>query len=115
MSAAPFVHLHVHTHYSLLDGATRIEALIERAKQWNMPALAITDHGNLFGAVEFYLAARKAGVKPIIGCEAYLAHGDRRTKDATEGKESFHLLLLAMNREGYQNLLRLASIGYTEG
>jgi len=115
MSAAPFVHLHVHTHYSLLDGATRIEALIERAKQWNMPALAITDHGNLFGAVEFYLAARKAGVKPIIGCEAYLAHGDRRTKDATEGKESFHLLLLAMNRDGYQNLLRLASIGYTEG
>jgi DNA polymerase-3 subunit alpha len=115
MSAAPFVHLHVHTHYSLLDGATRIEALIERAKQWNMPALAITDHGNLFGAVEFYLAARKAGVKPIIGCEAYLAHGDRRTKDATEGKESFHLLLLAMNRDGYHNLLRLASIGYTEG
>ncbi len=115
MSTAPFVHLHVHTHYSLLDGATRIEALIDRAKQWNMPALAITDHGNLFGAVEFYLAARKAGVKPIIGCEAYLATGDRRARDAVEGKESFHLLLLAMNREGYQNLLRLASIGYTEG
>jgi DNA polymerase-3 subunit alpha len=115
MAGSPFVHLHVHTHYSLLDGATRIEALIDRAKQWNMPALAITDHGNLFGAVEFYLAARKAGVKPIIGCEAYLATGDRRCKDATEGKESFHLLLLAMNREGYQNLLRLASIGYTEG
>ncbi len=115
MAAASFVHLHVHTHYSLLDGATRIAALIDRAKQWNMPALAVTDHGNLFGAVEFYLAAQKAGIKPIVGCEAYLATGDRRSKDATEGKESFHLLLLAMNRDGYQNLLRLASIGYTEG
>jgi len=115
MSALPFVHLHVHTHYSLLDGATRIEALIDRAKQWNMPAVAMTDHGNLFGAIEFYIAARKAGVKPILGCEAYLASGDRRQKDANEGKESYHLLLLAQDAEGFRNLVRLASIGYTEG
>ena len=115
MPASPFVHLHVHSHYSLLDGATRIEAMIARAKQWNMPSVAITDHGNLFGAVEFYNAARKAGIKPIIGCEAYLATGDRRHKEPVEGKEMYHLLLLAMNREGYQNLVRLSTIAYTEG
>ncbi len=110
-----FVHLHVHSHYSLLDGATRIEGMIARAKQWNMPSVAITDHGNLFGAVEFYNAARKAGIKPILGCEAYLAFGDRRQKEPVEGKEMYHLLLLAMNREGYQNLVRLSTIAYTEG
>ncbi len=115
MSSAPFVHLHVHTHYSLLDGATRIEALVARAKELGMPSLAISDHGNLFGAIEFYLAARKAGIKPIIGCEAYLAPIHRLRKEPSEDKDSYHLLLLAMNREGYQNLLRLASIGYTEG
>jgi len=117
-SAPPFVHLHVHTHYSLLDGVTRIEALMERAKQFDMPAVAITDHGNLFGVIEFYTAAIMAGIKPIIGCEAYLARGDRRTRSAAEageGKEAYHLLLLAMNREGYQNLLKLSTIGYTEG
>jgi len=113
--SSPFVHLHVHSHYSLLDGATRIEALVRRAKEWHMPAVALTDHGNMFGAVEFYTAARKAGVKPIIGCEAYLASGDRRVKDSGDRKESYHLLLLAMNREGYHNLMRLATIGYTEG
>ncbi len=105
MTASSFVHLHVHTHYSLLDGATRINALIERAKEFDMPAVAITDHGNMFGAVEFYTAARKAGVKPIIGCEAYLTAGDRRLKESTEGKDTFHLLLLAMNLQGYQNLI----------
>ena len=117
MSVSPFVHLHLHTHYSLLDGATRIEALMARAKEWSMPAVAITDHGNLFGAVEFYAAAKKAGIKPIVGCEMYLAAGDRRARDPREdgGKESFHLLLLAMNREGYQNLIKLSSIGYMEG
>ncbi len=115
MSVDSFVHLHVHTHYSLLDGATRIDALIDRAKEYNMPAVAITDHGNMFGAVEFYSAALKAGIKPIIGCETYLATGDRRAKDRIDLKESFHLLLLAMNLEGYHNLMRLSSIGYTEG
>ena len=75
MSAPPFVHLHVHTHYSLLDGATRIQALIDRAKQFDMPAVAITDHGNMFGAIELYRTAVKAGIKPIIGCETYLTAG----------------------------------------
>jgi len=115
MAEQPFVHLHVHTHYSLLDGATRIEGLLRRAAEFGMPAVAVTDHGNLFGAVEFYSAAVKAGIKPIIGCEAYLAQGDRRNREASTGKESYHLLLLAMNLEGYRNLLRLSSIGYTEG
>jgi DNA polymerase-3 subunit alpha len=116
MPGASFVHLHVHTHYSLLDGATRIGALVERAKACDMPAVAITDHGNMFGAIEFYTAARKAGIKPIVGCETYLASsGDIHVRDAANGKEAFHLLLLAMNLEGYQNLIRLTSIGYTEG
>ena len=203
MTANAFVHLHVHTHYSLLDGATRIEDLVARAKQFQMPAVAVTDHGNLFGAIEFYRKAMAAGVKPIIGCEMYLAPVDRRIKgsaasnaggapavtsgplngkpsngdssnggpshthaggasrdgsrstsepmfapafemDASpsfgtpgmgaggslrrsrrrldveptergEGKDAYHLLLLAMNLEGYRNLLRLVSIGYTEG
>ena len=115
MSAASFVHLHVHTHYSLLDGATRINALVDRAKAFDMPAVAITDHGNLFGAIKFYTAAREAGIKPIIGCETYLAAGNRRSKERDGTKESHHLLLLAMNLEGYHNLMRLASIGYTEG
>jgi len=116
MSNAQFVHLHLHTHYSLLDGATRIDALVQRAKELDMPAVAVTDHGNLFGAIELYQAATAAGVKPIIGCEMYLAPGDRRSKDARGMKEaSYHLLLLAMNRTGYQNLLRLASIAYREG
>ena len=111
----PFVHLHVHSHYSLLDGATKIGALADRAKAFNMPAVAITDHGNMFGAIEFYTEARKRGVKPIIGLEAYLAPGDRREKGTGTRGEALHLLLLAMNREGYQNLMRLATIGYTEG
>lgn len=112
-----FVHLHVHTHYSLLDGATRIKELVQRAKEYDMPAVAITDHGNMYGAIEFYSAAIKAGVKPIIGCETYLTSGDRRVKDKREdgGKEAYHLLLLAMNLEGYHNLIKLSSIGYTEG
>ena len=76
MPDSSFVHLHVHTHYSLLDGVTRIEALVDRAKQLSMSAVAVTDHGNMFGAIEFYTAALKAGIKPIIGFEAYLARGD---------------------------------------
>ncbi|MCH8253116.1 MAG: DNA polymerase III subunit alpha, partial [Planctomycetes bacterium] len=110
-----FVHLHVHTHYSLLDGATRIDDLVARAKKFDQPAVAITDHGNMFGAIEFYLAARKVGIKPIIGCETYLAPRNRRVKTATNDKDAFHQLLLAMNLTGYHNLIRLASIGYTEG
>jgi DNA polymerase-3 subunit alpha len=115
MADRSFVHLHNHTHYSLLDGATRIDAMIARAASFDMPAVAITDHGNLFGAIEFYTAAVKAGIKPIIGCETYLASGHRAERDRDGLKESYHLLLLAMNLEGYRNLIRLSSIGYTEG
>ncbi|MCG8406654.1 MAG: DNA polymerase III subunit alpha [Phycisphaerales bacterium] len=112
----PFAHLHVHTHYSLLDGANRIDELVARAKALDQPAVAITDHGNMFGAIEFYQAAVDAGVKPIIGMEAYIAPGDRRNKDATSVKDaSYHLLLLAMDQVGYRNLLKLTSIGYREG
>ena len=117
MSNRSFVHLHVHTHYSLLDGATRIKSVVERAKAEGMPAAAITDHGNLFGAVEFYTAALQAGIKPIIGMEAYLAPRQRTNREAkcVGGDHSYHLLLLAQNLTGYRNLLKLASIGYLEG
>ena len=115
-ATSSFVHLHVHTHYSLLDGANRIDELVGKAKEMGMPAVAITDHGNMFGVVEFYQAAIKAGVKPVIGMEAYIAPGDRRVKEAKGVKDaSFHLLLLAMNNTGYHNLLKLTSIGYREG
>ena len=116
MGDEKFVHLHVHTHYSLLDGANRIEPLIDRVKELGMPAVAITDHGNMFGAVEFYRAAVKAGVKPIIGCEVYMAPGPRTERTSCGIDEaSYHLLLLARNLAGYRNLLRLASIAYREG
>jgi len=116
MSSNSFVHLHCHTHYSLLDGATRITDLVKTAKEMGMPAIAITDHGNMFGAVEFYLAAISAGVKPILGLEAYIAPGDRRLREGKgTGDTNYHLLLLAMNNIGYQNLLKLTSIGFMEG
>ncbi|MHB8173936.1 MAG: PHP domain-containing protein, partial [Nitrospirota bacterium] len=110
-----FVHLHIHTQYSLLDGANRIDDLIARAVEYGMPALAITDHGNMFGAVEFYLKAQKAGIKPIIGCECYLAPGARTEKTGGPHDSAFHLILLARNIDGYKNLMRLVSLGYTEG
>ncbi|HEX7010090.1 MAG TPA: DNA polymerase III subunit alpha [Phycisphaeraceae bacterium] len=111
-----FVHLHVHSMYSLLDGACRIGDMVQRAKELDQPALAITDHGCLFGAVDFYTKAVEAGVKPIIGLEAYMAPGDRRDRTATGVKDGgYHLLLLAQNHDGYRNLLRLGSIAYTEG
>ncbi len=114
-STPGFVHLHVHTHYSLLDGANRIDELIAKAKAMGQPAVAITDHGNMFGAIEFYQAAVAAGVKPILGMESYLAPGGRHDRE-TRGKGSrYHLLLLAMNNVGYHNLLKLTSIGYREG
>ncbi|MBL8878374.1 MAG: DNA polymerase III subunit alpha [Phycisphaerales bacterium] len=114
--SSPFVHLHVHTEYSLLDGACRIKDVVASAKKMEMPAVAITDHGNLFGAIEFYQAARDAGIKPIVGCEMYMAPGDRRDKEHKGLREAaYHLLLLAMNLDGYRNLIKLASIGYVEG
>lgn len=110
--AIPFVHLHTHSHYSLLDGVGKLENLIARAQELEMPALALTDHGNLYGALEFYQKALDAGLKPILGYEAYVAPGSRFEKGE---KRSFHLTLLATNRQGYQNLLYLSSIAYTEG
>jgi DNA polymerase-3 subunit alpha len=112
-----FVHLHCHSEYSLLDGANRIDALIRRAQEFEQPALAITDHGNLHAAWEFQAKARKAAIKPIIGMEAYVAPGDRRAKTrvSSEDKAYYHLVLLARDRVGYQNLVRLSSLGFTEG
>src|SRR5512136_2518284 len=96
--APAFVHLHVHTEYSLLDGACRAKDLVQTCKQLGMPAVAVTDHGNLFGAIEFYSAAVAAGVKPIIGCEVYMAPGDRRDRETRGlGEASYHLLLLAQD------------------
>jgi DNA polymerase-3 subunit alpha len=115
-AAPPFVHLHLHSEYSLLDGACRIKELVATCKTLGMPAVALTDHGNLFGAIEFYTAARDAGVKPIIGCEVYIAPGDRREREPRGLKEyAYHLLLLARDRTGYQNLMKLTSLAYTEG
>ncbi len=111
-----FVHLHVHSQYSLLDGACRIRDMIDRAKELDQDALAITDHGCLFGVIDFYTKATAAGVKPIIGIEAYMAPGDRTDRQHTGVKDGgYHLLLLAQNRTGYANLLKLSSIAYTEG
>jgi len=111
----PFIHLHNHSDYSLLDGAAKIKPLVARAVKFGMPAIALTDHGNLFGALEFYTAARKAGVKPIIGMEAYITTGDRRDRTAKKGSAANHITLLAENEEGYKNLVKLTSIGYMEG
>ncbi|MGQ3684502.1 MAG: DNA polymerase III subunit alpha [Candidatus Loosdrechtia sp.] len=112
-----FVHLHVHSEYSLLDGACKISDLVEKAVQLKMPALALTDHGNMFGAIEFYEAARHRGLRPILGYEAYITHGGSRfDKDSRNGKESLgHITLLAENDEGYRNLLKLTTSAYLEG
>lgn len=107
------VHLHVHTQYSILDGAASISSLVGRAKQYGMEALAITDHGNMFGAKEFYDTAVKQGIKPILGCETYVVH-DHLVKNKDEERR-YHLILLAKNEQGYHNLIKMVSIGYTEG
>lgn len=114
--SAGFVHLHVHTDYSVLDGACKVHEIVGRCKDYGMSACAITDHGALFGAVDFYQAAAKGGIKPILGCEVYVAKGSRLDKTARSAKEAYtHLLLLCENEEGYHNLCRLSSIGYLEG
>ncbi len=111
-----FVHLHLHTQYSLLDGANQIDPLVRQIQSFNQPAVAMTDHGNMFGAVEFYRKAKDAGIKPIIGCEAYMAPGSRFTKDgALAHNDYYHLILLATNLTGYQNLIKLVSKAYLEG
>ncbi len=111
-----FVHLHLHTEYSLLDGACRAKTVAERCKSLGLPAVACTDHGNLFGAIEFYSTVSAAGVKPILGCEVYLAAGDRRDREAKWlGEANFHLLLLSQNLAGFRNLIKLTSHAYIEG
>jgi DNA polymerase-3 subunit alpha len=117
MKYSNFVHLHTHSQYSLLDGACRLDAVIKLAREHKMPALAITDHGNMFGAIEFYKKATSAGIKPIIGTEAYIAGGSRLEKSPSNKYPDggFHLVLLASNRTGYQNLMKLSSKGFLEG
>jgi len=114
---SPFVHLHVHTEYSLLDGAIRIKDLFDKASALNMEAVAITDHGNIFGAVQFFSLAQKSGIKPVLGCEVYVAPGNRRERGPSPdgSPNAFHLVLLAMNEEGYRNLCRLVTLGHLEG
>ncbi|MFZ4776149.1 MAG: DNA polymerase III subunit alpha, partial [Terrimicrobiaceae bacterium] len=111
-----FVHLHCHSEYSLLDGAVRVEDLIKKAKDFGMPAVALTDHGNLYGAVPFYQAKKGSGVKPIIGCELYVAPGSMTEKNSSSGKDTaFHLTALAVDEEGYKNLVKLVTAAHLEG
>ena len=109
-----FVHLHLHSHYSLLDGAIKIDDIINKSIEFNMPSVAVTDHGNMFGAIEFYEKAAKNSIKPIIGCELYVAKSDMKAKNVNE-KRYNHLILLAKNDEGYRNLSRLVSMSYIDG
>ncbi len=116
MPAESFVHLHCHTEYSLLDGAVRIRAAMRRAQEYGMPALAITDHGNMFGAIEFYDEAHKAGIKPIVGCEVYVAPESHLKKSATSQRElAYHLTLLARDEQGYRNLIKLVTTAHLDG
>jgi len=116
MEHSNFVHLHVHSQYSLLDGTIRFEEVFDLAKKYRMDAVALTDHGNMFGVIEFYQGAIKRGIKPILGCEVYVSPGSRFEKKNVEGSEgSYHLTLLVKNRTGYFNLIKLISLAYLEG
>ena len=116
MSSDSFVHLHLHTEYSLLDGMVRIPELMAKAKALGMPAVAMTDHGNLFGAVEFFQEGKKTGVKPIIGCEVYMAAGSHRDRGTGNGRDTaFHFTLLAKDNAGYANLVKLVSAAHLDG
>src|SRR5260221_5914272 len=116
MSAESFVHLHLHTHYSTLDGAVQADPLMKRAKKLGMPAVAMTDHGNMFGAIEFYRSAHKAGIKPIIGCEVYVAPGSRLQKSAGSARDAGpHFTLLPQNAEGYRQLAKPLTAGFLDG
>ena len=112
---AEFVHLHIHSEFSLLDGANRIKDIPVRAKELGMKAIAITDHGVMYGVIDFYKACKKEGIKPIIGCEVYVAPRSRFDKEPGVDKQYYHLILLAKNNQGYKNLSKLVSIGFTEG
>ena len=111
-----FTHLHVHTEYSLLDGSNKVKECIKRVKELNMDSVAITDHGVMYGCIEFYLEAKKQGIHPIIGSEVYVAPGSRFDREAGAGEDRyFHLVLLAENNKGYENLVKIVSKGFTEG
>ena len=116
MKHSDFVHLHLHTQYSLLDGMIRLEDLFKKAREYKMPAIAITDHGNMFGAIDFYQQAYKQGIKPIIGCELYVAPHSRTDKSPSSiGETARHLIVLVKNTQGYKNLMKLTTAGYLEG
>ena len=117
MQHSNFVHLHLHTNYSLLDSSIRHEALFERAREFRMPAIAMTDHGNLFGAIEFFTGAKKYGLKPIIGCEVYVAPESLREKKTHHNLRdaAYHLILLVKDDTGYKNLLKMITVSYLEG
>src|SRR6266576_845603 len=115
MPGDSFVHLHLHTEYSLLDGAIRMKELMKKAAEFKMPAVAITDHGNLFGAVEFYQEATRTGVKPIIGCEAYIAPGSHKDRPASRRDAAYHFTLLAQSDTGYRNLVKLVTAAHLDG
>ncbi|MGV3532174.1 MAG: PHP domain-containing protein, partial [Chthoniobacteraceae bacterium] len=116
MPAENFVHLHLHTEYSTLDGAVRIGQVMKKAKEYEMPAVAMTDHGVLYGAIDFFQQAKKSGIKPIIGCEMYMAPGSHKEKKASSGRDAaYHFTLLATNDAGYHNLLKLVSTAHLDG
>src|ERR1043165_3088853 len=116
MTQRSFVHLHCHSHYSLLDGANRIPELVKQAKALGMNAIALTDHGNLYGAIEFYRECREHGLNPIIGYEAYVAPGKRGEREARRrGDAGYHLTLLARNAAGFKNLIKMASSAFVDG
>ena len=111
-----FVHLHTHTEYSLLDGSNKIKEYVARVKELGMTAAAITDHGVMYGVIDFYRACRDEGINPVLGCEVYVAPGSRFDKEVTHGDDRYHhLILLAENNQGYANLCKIVSAGFTEG
>lgn len=110
-----FTHLHLHTEYSLLDGASRMDKLMDKVEELGMESVAITDHGVMYGVVDFYKEAKKRGIKPILGCEVYISHGDYKRKDKDKDKSQYHLVLLAENNTGYKNLIKIVSEGFVNG
>ena len=115
LKPSDFVHLHNHTHHSLLDGLTKINDLVDLVKKYGMEAVAITDHGTMSGSIELYKTAIEAGIKPIIGMEAYVASRSRHDRDPSKDKARYHLTMLAMDNTGYQNLMKLSSMANLEG